>query len=268
MTVATGELREIDRTDNGDITGLAFAPDSRWLAWSHPGPQPLAQIRVAEVADPAATPIDVTPLRFADTEPAFSTDGNYLAFLSTRSFDPIYDAYVFDLSFPNGCRPQLVTLSATTPSPFDPDVAGRAPAPPKDAPPAEFGAADVPVDAEGIDQRVVPFPVPAARYASLRAVAGGFAWLRAPLAGALGDDLARLDDDPPRPALERFDLDVAADRDAARGRRPVRARPATGTASSSSTSTRCGSSRPTARSSPRRRRSPTTSSPSTSAACA
>ena len=108
-----GELREIDRTDNGDITGLAFAPDSRWLAWSHPGPQPLAQIRVAEVADPAATPIDVTPLRFADTEPAFSTDGKYLAFLSTRSFDPIYDAYVFDLSFPNGCRPQLVTLSAT-----------------------------------------------------------------------------------------------------------------------------------------------------------
>ena len=69
VTVATGELREIDRTDNGDITGLAFAPDSRWLAWSRPGPQPLAQIRLAEVADPAATPIDVTPLRFADTEP-------------------------------------------------------------------------------------------------------------------------------------------------------------------------------------------------------
>ncbi len=206
VTVATGELREIDRTDNGDITGLAFAPDSRWLAWSHPGPPPLAHIRVAEVADPGATPIDVTPLRFADTEPVFSTDGKYLAFLSTRSFDPIYDAYVFDLSFPNGCRPQLVTLSALTASPFDPDVAGRPPAPAKDASPAEFGGADVPVEAEGIDQRVVPFPVPAARYTSLRAVAGGFVWLRAPIAGALGDDLARLDEDPPRPALERFDL--------------------------------------------------------------
>jgi tricorn protease len=206
VSTATGQLREIDRTENGDITGLAFAPDSRWLAWSRPGPQPLAQIRLAEVADPAASPVDVTPLRFADTAPSFSTDGNYLAFLSTRSFDPIYDAYVFDLSFPNGCRPQLVTLSATTPSPFDPDVAGRAPAPAKDAPKAEFGAATVAVDAAGIDQRVVPFPVPAARYGLLRAVAGGFVWLRAPLAGALGDDLARLDDDPPRSALERFDL--------------------------------------------------------------
>ena len=113
---------------------------------------------------------------------------------------------MFDLSFPNGCRPQLVTLSALTPSPFDPDVAGRPPAPAKDTQPAEFGGADVPVDAEGIDQRVVPFPVPAARYSSLRGVAGGFVWLRAPIAGALGDDLARLDEDPPRPALERFDL--------------------------------------------------------------
>ena len=206
IDLKSGERREIDRTDNGDITGVAFSPDSRWLAWSHPGREPLAQIRLVEVADPVAAPIDITPLRFTDTEPVFSTDGTYLAFLSTRSFDPIYDAYVFDLSFPNGSRPQLVTLTATAPSPFDPDVAGRAPAAAKNAPPAEFGAAAVTVDAPGIDQRVVPFPVPAARYTSLRAVTGGFAWLRAPLTGTLGDDRARLDDEPQRPTLEHFNL--------------------------------------------------------------
>jgi tricorn protease len=206
VTVSTGELREVDRTNNGDVSGLTFSPDSRWLAWSHPGRFPLAQIRVAEVGEPDASPIDVTPLRFADTAPAFSTDGKYLAFLSTRSFDPIYDAYVFDLSFPNGNRPQLVALAATTPSPFDPDVAGRAPAPPKDAGAAELGAPAVTIDAAGLDQRVVPFPVPAARYASLQAVSGGFAWLRAPITGELGDDLPRLDADPPRSALEYFSL--------------------------------------------------------------
>jgi tricorn protease len=206
LTVATGELREVDRTVNGDITGLTFSPDSRWLAWSRPGPLPLAQIRVAEVSEAAVTPIDVTPLRFADTSPAFSADGKYLAFLSTRSFDPIYDAYVFDLSFPNGSRPQLVALAATTPSPFDPDLGGRAPAPAKDGAAAVEGAAQVTVDASGLDQRVVPFPVPAARFASLQAVAGGFVWLRSPLSGELGDDLTRPDDDRPRPALERFDL--------------------------------------------------------------
>jgi tricorn protease len=206
VTVSTGDLREVDRTTNGDVSGLTFSPDSRWLAWSHPGRSPLAQIRVAEVAAPDAVPIDVTPLRFADTAPAFSTDGKYLAFLSTRSFDPIYDAYVFDLSFPNGNRPQLVALAATTPSPFDPDVAGRVPAPPKDAGTAELGAPVVAIDPAGLDQRVVPFPVPAARYSSLRAVSGGFAWLRAPITGELGDDLPRLDAEPPRSALEHFGL--------------------------------------------------------------
>jgi hypothetical protein len=69
--------------------------------------------------------VDVTPLRFTDFSPAFTEDGRYLAFLSVRSFDPVYDAYVFDLSFPTGCRPYLVTLAATTPSPFDPYRLGR-----------------------------------------------------------------------------------------------------------------------------------------------
>ena len=38
VTVDSGEVREVDRTVNGDVSGLAFSPDSQWLAWSHPGP--------------------------------------------------------------------------------------------------------------------------------------------------------------------------------------------------------------------------------------
>ena len=268
VTVATGELREIDRTDNGDITGLAFSPDSRWLAWSHPGPPPLAQIRLAEVADPAAAPIDVTPLRFADTEPAFSTDGKYLAFLSTRSFDPIYDAYVFDLSFPNGCRPQLVALAG------DDAVAVRS-----GRCRARAGAG------QGRERRRVRRrrrrrrrrrprpaggPVPRAGR-SLRLVARRRRWLR--VAARPARRRARRRPRSPRrrsaaPRPGALRPDVAAHRDARSRPSTGSSRPATATASSSSTSTRCGSSPPTARWRPRRRRSPTTSSPSTSAACA
>jgi tricorn protease len=53
---------------------------------------------------------------------------------------------------------------------------------------------------------VVPLPVEEARYRSLRPVKGGLAWLRAPVAGVLGEGGADLDDDRPRPALQRFDL--------------------------------------------------------------
>src|SRR5690606_31350159 len=43
----TGEVREVDRSADGDVSGLVFSPDSAWLAWSHPGPRPLSQLRLA-----------------------------------------------------------------------------------------------------------------------------------------------------------------------------------------------------------------------------
>ena len=45
-----------------------------------------------------------------------------------------------------------------------------------------------------------------ARYSGLRAVKGGLAWLREPVAGVLGEGTASPEDDAPRPVLERFDL--------------------------------------------------------------
>ncbi|UYM04742.1 S41 family peptidase [Solicola gregarius] len=200
-------VTEIDRTDEGDMTGLAFSPDSQWLAWSAPGPEPLRQIRMARLGRRAA-PIDVTPLRFTDFEPAFTTDGKHLAFLSVRSLDPVYDAFVFDLSFPNGCRPHLVPLAADTPSPFDPRVGGRPTTEHDDkhADQAETPPATT-VDVEHLHERVTAVPVAAGNYANLRSVRGGLIWLNHPLAGELGDDRARLDDDPARASLEHLALD-------------------------------------------------------------
>lgn len=79
------------------MTGLVFSPDSAWLAWSHPGPSPLRHLKLANTADLSVT--EATPLRFRDYAPAFTLDGKHLAFLSARSFDPVYDEHVFDLAF-------------------------------------------------------------------------------------------------------------------------------------------------------------------------
>src|SRR5690242_21616843 len=69
--------------------------------------------------------IDVTDGRFADSDPVFTPDGLYLAFISRRSFDPVYDEQTFDMAFPLGSRPYLVPLAAETPSPFGPLPGGR-----------------------------------------------------------------------------------------------------------------------------------------------
>ena len=215
VNVTTGEVTLVAQSDDGAVTGLVYSPDSAWLAWTHPGPRPLTRIRLTRLAD--ATIVDVTDGRFMDSEPAFTSDGRYLAFLSARSFDPVYDAHFFDLSFPFGSRPYLVALAAATPSPFAPMVEGR---PVADRPgPAPQGASSeesrlgeqpppptTTVDPDGLANRVVGVPVAESRYSSLRAVAGGLAWLKEPLTGVLGESAADLDASRPRPALERFDL--------------------------------------------------------------
>jgi len=218
VDVTSGEVTELPVSQKGPVTGLAWSPDSAWLAWSQPVSPQLRQLRMARPAD--RTVIDVTDGRFVDTDPAFTPDGLYLAFLSRRSFDPVYDAHFFDLSFPYGSRPYLVSLAATTPSPFAPTREGRLPAGKHESDqsgPGEPGSgreqqhaegpATVVVDAEGLPERVARVPVPEARYASLRAVKGGLAWLREPVAGNLGEGGADpVGDDQPRSSLERFDL--------------------------------------------------------------
>ncbi len=140
VDVADGTVHEVTRSVDGEVTGLAFAPDSGWLAWSHPGPEPMSTIRLVALdgARPRGEVVDVTPLRFSDTSPAFSPDGAHLAFLSMRSFDPLHDTVSFDMAFVGGWRPDLVPLDARTPSPFDPSGEGR----PADGGSADGGSAD------------------------------------------------------------------------------------------------------------------------------
>ena len=201
VDVASGQVTELAASDDGAIGGLAWSPDSAWLAWAQPVVRNLARIRIARVADREI--IDVTDGRFADSSPVFTLDGLYLAFLSQRSFDPVYDAHTFDLAFPLGGRPYLVPLAEQTPSPLGPTPDGRSPGQDDDDSAAEVA---VTVDPDGLAGRVVALPVEEARYGSLRPVKGGLAWLREPVAGVLGEGGAGPDDDRPRPALQRFDL--------------------------------------------------------------
>ncbi|MFE0100157.1 S41 family peptidase [Streptomyces sp. NPDC059009] len=201
----SGEVREVDRSEDGDATGLVFSPDSAWLAWSHAGPRPLRQLKLANTADLSVS--EATPLRFRDYSPAFTLDGKHLAFLSARAFDPVYDEHVFDLAFVGGSRPHLITLAATTPSPFGPQRHGRPfEAPDKDETPDSEGAPVTRIDLDGLADRTVPFPVEAARYTTLRAAKDGLLWLRHPVLGVLGASRATPSDPDPKTELGRYDL--------------------------------------------------------------
>lgn len=212
-TDVTGDVTELIRSVNGPVRDLAFSPDGAWLTWSHPGVgRSLRQIKLARISGPGAPVIvDVTNGRFEDENPVFTGDGRYLAFLSWRGFDPVYDVHTGDLSFPLGCRPYLVPLSSATPSPFALSPDGRPAAgglDPVDLADGGTGeGATVTVEFEGLESRVTPFPVSASKYSALRPVSGGgLVWLRWPISGALGETFANPADMSGRPTLEHFNI--------------------------------------------------------------
>ncbi|GHG23941.1 S41 family peptidase [Streptomyces zaomyceticus] len=211
---SNGEVTELIRSVNGPVRDLAFSPDGAWLTWSHPGiGRSLRSIKMARISGPGArTVVDVTNGRFEDENPVFTRDGRYLAFLSWRGFDPVYDVHTGDLSFPLGCRPYLVPLSSATPSPFALLPDGRPAAGGLDPADDDTETADgtVIVEIEGLPDRVTPFPVTASKYSALHPVSGGgLVWLRWPISGALGETFANPADTSGRPTLEYFSITKA-----------------------------------------------------------
>ncbi len=225
----TGDLTLLNSIGEGSIESFSWSPDSAWLGWAEPitsfGSRTRLRLAGIPQAGPAAgqstgTPaiIDVTDGRFRDGSPAFTPDGKFLAFLSNRSFDPVYDGHSFDLSFPSPIKPYLVALAADTPSPFGPSVALSDAAADVTAAAAdadggnEDGGKDtvaapaVRVDADGLAHRVISVPVRQGNYSNLSAAAGALLWLDQELAGVTGEGRASLEDKNAAPSLVRFDL--------------------------------------------------------------
>ncbi|MEU0629299.1 PDZ domain-containing protein [Streptomyces sp. NPDC005989] len=196
VDVGSGKVVELDRSAYEEVTGLAFSPDSAWLAWSHPGPEGLRRIKIAR-ADGGGPVIDATDGRFCDSSPVFTPDGGHIAFVSDRVFDPEYQTHVLDLAFLAARRPFLLTLGGDRPSLLDERGPGG----------ATDGTvpASTSVDVGGLQERIVALPVRAADYSRLTAVDGALLWIRTPATGTIGDRWAETAT-PPRPCIERWDL--------------------------------------------------------------
>ncbi|MGR0160989.1 S41 family peptidase [Paenarthrobacter nitroguajacolicus] len=203
-----GTLVRLVSVGEGSIEQLSWSNDSQWLAWSEPVTSfgSRSKLRIARPAEPESGIIDVTDGRFCDESPRFTPDGKFLAFLSNRSFDPVYDGHSFDLSFPSPIKPYLVALAADTPSPFGPSVDTLEDASPTSAKSDDADVAAVRVDAEGLAHRVIAVPVPQGNYSDLAVGDGALLWLDTELSGVTGDGRGTLQDKKTAPSLVRYDL--------------------------------------------------------------
>ncbi|XAS73939.1 S41 family peptidase [Micrococcaceae bacterium Sec5.1] len=204
----SGTLTRLVSIGEGSVDQLSWSADSQWLAWSEPVTSfgSRSKLRLARPSASDADIIDATDGRFCDESPRFTPDGKFLAFLSNRSFDPVYDGHSFDLSFPSPIKPYLLALAADTPSPFGPSVDTLEDAPATTAKHDDGEAPVVRVDAEGLAHRVITVPVPQGNYSGLAAGDGALLWLDTELSGVTGEGKGTLQDKKTAPSLVRFDL--------------------------------------------------------------
>ncbi|MFP4624094.1 MAG: hypothetical protein ACLFRX_07960, partial [Gemmatimonadota bacterium] len=85
VEVASGEIREVDRTTTGRLSDFAWSPDSRWIAFGKRGPNTMSSIWLYSFDRDAAT--QVTGDMTDEASPAFDPAGRYLYFVSARDFD-------------------------------------------------------------------------------------------------------------------------------------------------------------------------------------
>ena len=233
----SGVATLVERNAFGQPSGAAWSPDGRWLCYAAPLSRKTTALRLLHLPGEgdAQEPVTITRPVLHDVAPAFDPEGRYLYFLSYRTFDPVYDSLQFDLGFPRGVRPYLLTLRADLPSPFLPrphalvedakerdeerepgaerpaaerPPEGEAPAaeaPPEGAAPRKRPPAPVRIDLEGIEDRICAFPVPEGRYRRIAGTRGKALFASWPVEGSIGE---------PRPAgrprelgvLEAYDL--------------------------------------------------------------
>jgi len=186
-----GEPRLLDRSVGERIDDLAFSPDGRWLAYVWSPRAHTAIVRLAECE--TGRVVDATSALREDRSPAWDPEGNYLYFISTRDFHPVYDALQFELSFPEASRPYLLTLRRDVANPF---VAKPAPLHKRhddddDDDDEQDGKKtpkpEVVVEPDGLPLRMLAFPVDEGAYDRIAGVKGRAVFSRFPVHGIQPD---------------------------------------------------------------------------------
>lgn len=233
------ESRVLDRSEHGRMRGFDWSPDGRWIAYGFPFTNQKTAIKLCNI-ETGETHFVTEPI-LEDVAPAFDPEGKYLYFLGYRTLNPVYDNLQFDLSFPRGIKPYVITLQRDLRSPFMPEPkvpgdkekekengkkvkekekeeagkddedeqgesveAGQEPEGEGEKESDEKETPSIQIDLEGITRRALPFPVPEGLYSNICGVKGKALFIVQSIQGALHDDD---DDHEPKGRIDSFDFE-------------------------------------------------------------
>jgi tricorn protease len=186
VDVASKEVKTVANSNSFEIRNYIWSPDSNWIAYAKPEDEGLQRIFLYSLTSGQSTP--VTESWYQSGGPAFSDDGKYLFFVSSRDFNPTYSQTEWNHAFVDMQRIYFVTLAKDTRSPFRPQsdeaaVTEDKPAEPKkeekkDEKKEEKKPEPTKVDLDGIGGRVLSLPIRAANYRNLAVVGSTVYYIR------------------------------------------------------------------------------------------
>lgn len=165
LDIDSGKVTTVDRGEREAVNGhFSWSPDSRWIAYAKVRMTGFGQLFAYSLVEGKSHPI--TDGLTDDSQPRFDSSGNYLFFVSRRTFDPHFSDFEKTFNFNDTMRVYVVTLRSDLPSPFAPKSDEE------NAESAKAATSPFRIDFANIDRRVLPLPIDAGDYKKLAATDG------------------------------------------------------------------------------------------------
>ncbi|MFP4369746.1 MAG: PDZ domain-containing protein, partial [Candidatus Kapaibacterium sp.] len=178
IDVESGGVETIRHSKVWEITDYSWSPDSRWVVYT----DYLFNFRTPVIylySLESGEATQITDGFYQSMNPVFTPGGNYILFISNRSFQPTIGEFEYNYVYDNMSKIYGITLKKGLMNPFTKfeDAAGS-----KEDDDDENGnwskekadkaLENIEIELEGIKERIFEFPVPAANYGSLNPVKG------------------------------------------------------------------------------------------------
>lgn len=183
----------LDRNAHEMIKGMDWSPDGKWVAYGCSLSVHTSVIKLVNLKTGKMTQLTKPVLQ--DSSPSFDPDGKYLYFISHRQFDPVWDSLHFEMGFPLGARPYLIPLQKDLLNPFTDQPHDLAREEQKEAEKTDKKSKssknsekDIKIDLVGIEDRVIPFPLPDGNYSSIYGLKGKVLYTNHSVMGSMDDE--------------------------------------------------------------------------------
>ena len=155
VDVASKSKQTVMQNPNGEPSGVAYSPDSKWLTYTKSAENDMSVVYVYNIASKKEYP--VTEQWYSSSAPVFSTDGKYLIFTSARDFNSTYSQTEWNHVYTRMNGVYMAMLAEDTPSPLLPTDGAV------ESPKAE-GEVVVKIDTENLPGRIIKLPLAAGSY--------------------------------------------------------------------------------------------------------